>query len=304
MASIRVGISGWRYPPWRGAFYPKGLPQRAELAYAASRLPLIEINGSFYSLQLPQSYARWYRETPPEFVFAVKGSRYITHMLRLRNIQTPLANFFASGLFHLKEKLGPILWQFPQAVRFDAQRFEAFLKLLPRTTGEASRLARRRDGRLKGRARLAIDRERPMRHAVEIRHESFLVPEFVAMLREHGVALVVAETAQRWPLVHDVTADFMYLRLHGDRELYRSGYSDRALDRWAERIRLWAGGSEPPGVAKITDTKPARRKARDVYCLFDNTDYKLRAPIDAQSLLRKLNVAQGTGSGVMMAVGR
>ena len=289
MATVRIGISGWRYPPWRGSFYPEGLPQRAELAYAAARFAVIEINGSFYSLQLPQSYARWYRETPADFVFTVKGPRYITHMLRLHNVQTPLANFLASGLFHLKEKLGPILWQFPPNLRFDPERFEAFLQLLPRTTAAAARLARRRDPWLKGRTRLAIDRDRPLRHAVEIRNDSFLVPGFVRMLRKYSVALVIADTARRWPMVHDVTSDFIYIRLHGDRELYRSGYSDRALERWAERIRAWSAGQEPRHASRISSSQPAPRRSRDVYCLFDNTDYKLRAPLDAQSLRRKLN---------------
>lgn len=292
MATVRVGISGWRYTPWRGQFYPADLPQRLELWYASRVLRSIEINGSFYSLQRPEYYAQWYEETPEDFVFAVKGPRFITHMKRLRDIEAPLANFFASGVFNLREKCGPILWQFPPQFRYDAEKFETFFALLPHDTSAALGLARKRDYRLKGRCRLAIDAIRPLRHAVEIRHESFLVPEFIQQLRKHKIALVVAETAKRWPLTLDVTADFVYMRLHGDKELYKSGYSDRALERWAARIRTWASGGEPDEPDKILKKAP-RARERDVFCYFDNTDVKLRAPIDAQSLMRKLGIAPG-----------
>jgi uncharacterized protein YecE (DUF72 family) len=276
MARVRVGISGWRYAPWRGTFYPLGLPHRAELEYAAAHLPSIEINGSFYSLQRPQSYATWYAQTPDDFVFAVKGPRYITHMKRLRDVGIPLANFLASGVLNLKEKLGPILWQFPPRFKYDPARFESFLQLLPQDTQEAAAIARHRDAWLKDRSQLSTDARRPMRHAVEIRDESFLQGSFVDLLRRYNVALVVAETARRWPMTEDITADFIYMRLHGDKELYRSGYSDKALERWAGRIAAWH--------------KPRGRKARDVYCYFDNTDVKLRAPVDAQTLMRKLGM--------------
>jgi uncharacterized protein YecE (DUF72 family) len=275
VATIRIGISGWRYAPWRGPFYPPGLPQRAELEFASRHFPTIEINGSFYSLQRPESYAQWYAETPAGFVFSLKGGRYITHMLRLRGIEEPLANYFASGIFNLREKLGPILWQFPPNFKYDRERMEHFLRLLPRDTDAACALARKRSAWMKGRVRLAVDAHRALRHAVEVRHESFVDPSFIDLLREQRVALVVAETAGRWPMAQDVTADFIYMRLHGDKELYRSGYSDRALSRWAQRIRAWHEGSKP----------------RDVYCYFDNTDVKLRAPIDARSLMRKLEIA-------------
>jgi uncharacterized protein YecE (DUF72 family) len=290
MARMQIGISGWRYTPWRGPFYPKGLPQNQELRYAASTFPTIEINGSFYSLQRPELYARWYAETPKEFVFAVKGSRYITHMLKLRNIETPLANFFASGLFNLHEKLGPILWQLPPNLRYDRERMEHFLDLLPHDTASALKLARRRDARLKGRACLSIDQNRPLRHAFEIRHESFADPSFVRLLRAHNVALVVAETAGRWPLIEDVTADFIYMRLHGDKELYRSGYGDKALERWEKRVRAWHRGSEPRDANKVLHEKPPTSRPRDLYCYFDNTDEKLRAPVDAQRLMLKLGM--------------
>ena len=290
MAAIRIGISGWRYTPWRGVFYPQDLPQRLELTYASRALSTIEINGSFYSLQRPEFFARWYDETPEDFLFAVKGPRFITHMKRLRDVETPLANFFASGVFNLREKFGPILWQFPPQFRFNAEKFAAFFALLPRDTDEALRLARRRDYRLKGRARLAIDAVHPLRHAVEIRHESFRDPLFIELLREHGIALVVAETAKKWLMLQDVTAPFMYLRLHGDKKLYASGYSDRALARWAERIRAWHSGSEPADADKVIASPPASSAPRDVFCYFDNTDIKLRAPVDAQNLARKLGV--------------
>jgi uncharacterized protein YecE (DUF72 family) len=273
MALIRVGISGWRYQPWRGTFYPKGLAQRLELNYAASKLGSIEINGSFYSLQRPESYAKWRAETPKDFVFAIKGPRFITHMLRLRNAEEPLANFLASGIFNLREKMGPVLWQFPPNFKFDPERMQTFFELLPHDTASALKIARKRGARMKGRAKLSIDENRPMRHAVEIRHESFKDPAFLQLLRDHNIALVIAETARRWPMMLDITADFIYMRLHGDKELYRSGYSDKALNRWAKRIKAWD---------------------RETYCYFDNTDVKLRAPFDAQSLMKKLSLRPST----------
>jgi uncharacterized protein YecE (DUF72 family) len=295
MGRVRIGISGWRYTPWRGAFYPADLPQKQELWYASRKMQTIEINGSFYSLQRPEYFQEWHDQTPADFVFAVKGPRFITHMKRLRDVETPLANFLASGLFNLRRKLGPVLWQFPPQFRYDRERMSRFFDLLPHDTRDALRIARRRDYRLKGRARLAIDANRELRHAVEIRHESFLEPSFVELLREHAIALVVAETAGTWPLVHDVTADFVYVRLHGDRTLYKSGYSDRSLERWAERIEAWAHGAEPEDAVRIHSVRAARRE-RDVYCYFDNTDVKLRAPVDAQSLMRKLATDAGVSA--------
>ena len=294
-AAVRIGISGWRYEPWRGQFYPPELPQRRELEYASRVLSSIEINGSFYSLQRPECYASWYADTPPDFVFAVKGGRYITHMLKLRNVEEALANFLASGLFNLKEKLGPILWQFPPMFKYNRARLEPFLEMLPHNTQAASALARKRSAWMKGRTRLAIDENRELRHAIEIRHESFLDPSFIELLRAHNVALVIAETAGLWPMVHDITADFVYLRLHGDKELYRSGYGDKALERWARRVRAWSAGAEPEDAQKVLNKKPPAAKERDVFCFFDNTDVKLRAPVDAQALMRKLGVQPGPG---------
>lgn len=293
MAQLRIGVSGWRYTPWRGVFYPSDLPQRLELWYASRILPSLEINGSFYSLQRPEYYQQWHDETPDDFVFALKGSRYITHMKKLHDIEAPLANYFASGVFNLRGKLGPILWQFPPNFRYERERMARFFDLLPHDTPSALRLARKRDARMKGRSRLALDAQRPIRHAVEIRHESFLDASFVDLLRDHNIALVIAETAKRWPMVHDITADFVYMRLHGDKELYKSGYSDKALTRWADRVKAWHRGGEPQDARKIADRKPPNAKPRDVYCYFDNTDVKLRAPVDAQSLMRKLGLKPG-----------
>jgi uncharacterized protein YecE (DUF72 family) len=268
-AQARVGISGWTYPPWRGVFYPKGLPHRRELEYAASRLNSIEINGSFYSLQRVTSYRTWYDQTPQDFVFSVKGPRFITHMKKLAGVETPMANFLASGVLALREKLGPMLWQLPPTLGFDADRLAAFFALLPRSTAEAAWLAHRHDERMKDRALVDADADRPLRHALEVRHRSFAVPAFLDLLRTHGVAVVVADTAGKWPFLDALTADFGYARLHGDAELYVSGYSDEALDAWAVRVRSWTSSGH------------------DAFVYFDN-DVKVRAPFDAMALATRL----------------
>ncbi len=287
MSRTLIGISGWRYSPWRGVFYPPGLPQHRELEYASRALQTIEINGTFYSLQRPESFKRWYDDTPPGFVFSIKGSRYITHIQRLRDVDIPLANFFASGIFNLRDKLGPILWQFPPNFRYDFEKMQRFFELLPRDTQQALSLARRREHRMAGRARLAIDATRTLRHAIEIRHESFIDESFVQLLRKHGIALVVADTAKKWPYLEDVTADFLYLRLHGDKEIYASGYTDEALTRWAARIRAWRSGSQPDDAHLVSAQSPPPKRSRDIYCYFDN-DFKVKAPFDAQKLMAKL----------------
>ena len=284
---MRIGISGWRYAPWRGKFYPKGLRQKDELGFAARKFGAVEINGTFYSLQRPESFRRWAAETPDGFVFAVKGPRFITHMLKLSRVETPLANFFANGVLALGPKLGPILWQFPPNFHFHPEKLEAFFKLLPRDTAAALQLARHHDRRVTGRTALAIDRKRPLRHAIEIRHESFVSPKFIALLRKHRIALVCADTVD-WPLLMDLTADFIYCRLHGSRELYASGYGDAALTRWAGRVAAWARGQEPED-AERASTRPApKRMKRDVFVFFDN-DRKVRAPVDAERLIEKTN---------------
>ena len=285
---IRIGISGWRYEPWRGVFYPDGLAQRRELEFAARHFPTLEINGSFYSLQRPEYYEDWYAQTPPGFIFAVKDSRYITHMLRLKEVDKPLANFFASGILALKDKLGPFLWQLPPMFPFKPERLEPFFEMLPRDTAHALSLARRRDSRMKGRARLSIDRNRPLRHAIEVRHPSFKSERFVELLRRHDIGLVVADTAGKWPYVEEVTASFMYLRLHGDKELYASDYTDAALERWGARIRAWRAGSQPRDALRVAKVpSPPRRQSRDVYCYFDNYA-KVHAPFDAIRLANNL----------------
>lgn len=286
---IRIGVSGWRYTPWRGNFYPPGLPQHRELWHAARHFNSIELNGSFYSLQRPSSYAQWAAATPPGFVFAVKGGRFITHMLKLRNAQTALANFFASGLFALGDTLGPILWQFPPQLRFDAERFESFFAALPPTTDAAAGLALRCDRRLEGRELLEPLHGQRLRHAVEVRHESFVDPAFIDLLRRHGMAWVVADTPQPWPLYEDVTADFVYIRLHGSAELYKSRYSAGELDRWARCVRAWADGGQPEDARLISRAALPARASRDVYCYFDNTN-KLHAPDNALELMERLGV--------------
>ncbi|HEY9105905.1 MAG TPA: DUF72 domain-containing protein [Roseateles sp.] len=291
---IRIGISGWRYAPWRGVFYPKGLTQARELEFASRMVSTIEINGSFYSLQRPEYYANWRIETPPGFIFAVKATKHITHERRLKDVETPLANFLASGLLELRDRLGPILWQFPPMLPFRPERFEAFFAMLPHDTESAAHIARQHDERMAGRVSLAVDRKRPMRHAVEIRHPSFVDSAFIALLRRYRIGLVVADTAGKWPLLEDLTADFVYVRLHGDKELYASGYSDVALDRWATRFDAWSHGHQVAD-ARLASTKPAPRRARrDVYCYFDN-DVKVHAPYDAATLSRKLGMESPIG---------
>lgn len=266
---IRIGVSGWLYPPWRGVFYPKGLPHKEELPYLASQVSSVEINGTFYSLQRPTSFQTWFEQTPDDFVFAVKGPRFITHMKQLRDVEAPLANFFASGVLALKHKLGPMLWQLPPRLRFDAERLTKFLSLLPRSTRAAAALAKHHNEKLKTDPWLKPGPNRVIQHALEVRHPSFESAESVALLRKHNVALVIADTAGKFPNPREDTADFFYLRLHGDKELYASGYDDKALDEWAATIR--------------------DRQAKDVYVYFDN-DMKVKAPGDARALATKLNL--------------
>ncbi|WP_448102940.1 DUF72 domain-containing protein [Luteibacter jiangsuensis] len=283
MATTRIGISGWRYGPWRGVFYPEDLVQKDELSFASREFPTIELNGSFYSLQRPESYLSWYEDTPRGFVFAVKGPRFITHNKRLRDIEKPMANFLASGVLALREKLGPMLWQFPPNFRFDPQVFEAFLAMLPRTTMAAAAMGRKHDTHLKRKAYLEVERSHRIRHAVEIRHDSFVDPAFIALLRKYGVSFVVADTAGKFPRYFDVTAPFVYVRLHGDKQLYASGYSDEALHDWARRIRAWRRGAQPAKDPRISRSAPPKRASRDVYVYFDN-DMKVKAPRDAHAL--------------------
>lgn len=286
---VFIGVSGWRYQPWRGNFYPTGLAQARELHHASRQFNSIELNGSFYSLQRPAFYARWAAQTPPGFVFAVKGGRYITHMLKLRNTDAAMGNFFASGLFALGDKLGPILWQFPPNFGFHAEVFEPFLAALPGTTAAAAKVAQQRDQRLQGRELLEPLHRQRLRHAVEVRHASFVDPVFIALLRKYKVAWVVADTPQPWPLYEDVTADFVYMRLHGATELYKSRYTGEQLDRWAACIDAWRHGRQPADARRISQKPPPAAGSRDVYCYFDNTD-KLHAPDNARELMEKLGL--------------
>jgi uncharacterized protein YecE (DUF72 family) len=284
---VRIGISGWTYGGWRGSFYPLGLRHSDQLSFASRQVDTIEINGTHYSLQRPDSFAKWHDETPESFIFAVKGSRFITHLKQLRDIEAPLANFFASGVLRLEEKLGPFLWQFSPRFRFDPSRLDHFFTLLPRDTETAAALAERHDQRLSGRAWSRTGSKRDLRHAIEIRHPSFLDQSFVALLRRHRMALVFADSVA-WPYAEDITADFVYLRLHGSEELYTSGYSDAALDRWAARIKLWARGLQPNDARLIApEARSPAGNALDVYVYFDN-DAKVRAPADARSLRARL----------------
>lgn len=283
--TVRIGISGWTYAPWRGVFYPADVTQKRELQYASRIFPSIEINGTFYSLQTPKSFLRWRDETPDDFVFAVKGGRYITHMRQLRDVETPLANFFASGLLALGSKLGPILWQFSPTFKFRPEPVEAFFRLLPRSTQQASNLARGCDAWLKKRAYVDPVVQAPIRHAMEIRHKSFVNEEFIALLRKYEIALVCADTVE-WPRLMDVTSDFVYCRLHGSEVLYVSGYDHKSLDEWAERVVAWAKGGEADGEHASVEAGPAGA-ARDVYVYFDN-DAKVRAPMDAQGLIARV----------------
>ncbi|MGH7178445.1 MAG: DUF72 domain-containing protein [Tepidisphaeraceae bacterium] len=286
---LRVGMSGWTYPPWRGEFYPKGISQKRELEYASRRLNSIEINGSFYSLQRPASYQAWYDQTPDDFVFAMKGGGFITHIRRLRDVKTPLANFFASGVLNLKGKLGPILWQFPENFHIDLKRFEEFFELLPRDTKQASKLARGH-GKLKFRASTTTDQNREVRYAVEVRHSSYLDRAFFKLLRKHNIAIVIADAAGKWPSIEDITADFLYLRLHGDKELYVSGYTDDAIQRWADRINKWRTRSMPSD-ARLTFPDLSKRppRCRAIFVYFD-TDVKVRSPLNAVELSRRLGL--------------
>ena len=300
---IRIGVSGWRYKGWRGVFYPPKLAQRRELEFLAEQFQTVEINGTFYSLQRPESFARWAAETPADFVFAVKGSRFITHMKKLRGVETALANLLASGILALGQKLGPMLWQLAPQMVLDAERLKNFLAMLPRSTKDAARMARECEERMLGRSVLTVDEDRPLRHVVEVRHESFCTPEFVALLRAQDVGLVVADTVE-WPLLLDVTSTLVYVRLHGSEELYASGYSDEALEVWAQRIVHWARGGTPAAETAEERANPARRitvtaaaeRPRDVFVYFDN-DIKVRAPRDAQTLRRKVDELLRVESG-------
>jgi len=272
MAKTWVGISGWTFPGWRGTFYPEDLSQKKELSYASRQLNSIEINGTFYSLQKPETFQRWYQQAPDNFQYAVKAPQYITHIRRLKEVEEPLANFFASGLLCLKEKLGPILWQFPPNVMLKDDRFEIFLSLLPQNAKTATRLARKHGDKVEGRAHTKAEGITQIRHAFEFRHKSFLNKDFLERLRAHNVAFVFAhEGGERAPYTEEPTADFIYARLHGEGKRYKKGYPDKDLSEWASKVNQW------------------NRKGLEAFVYFSN-EAKVYSPVGAIKLLKRLGV--------------
>lgn len=268
-----IGISGYDYKPWRGGFYPDDVPARRWLEYASRRFNSIELNGTFYSLKSPAVFERWLEEVPArDFEFAVKGGRFITHNLKLRNVESALGNFFASGVLALGKRTGPFLWQLPATYRFDAERLDSFIRQLPRTSREAEDVARQHDDRLRRGALIDAVASVRYRHAFEVRHSSYFHEEFYGLLRAHRCAFVVADTAGKFPYAEQVTADFVYVRLHGSQQLYVSGYTDEELNGWAQRVNSWRG---------------VAGGAHDVYVYFDN-DAKVHAPYDALRLAERL----------------
>ncbi len=291
MAKIRVGISGWTFDGWRGNFYPKGLVQRRELEFASRKVSTIEINGTFYSLQKPESFQKWYNETPEDFCFSVKANQYVTHIRRLKEVDGATANFFASGILHLKEKLGPILWQFPPNVALKDDRFENFLKILPFDFQAAGELAKKHSEKLAGRTYTEVSQNFPIRHAFEFRHPSFMNPDFIELLRAYGVALVFAHSGLKSPYMEDVTADFIYARMHGQEDEFKKGYTKETLAWWADRVSCWTQGKEPADSYTVCST-PAEPKKRDAYIYFD-TEAKEHAPSDAMSFVDRLHKVAG-----------
>lgn len=259
---IRIGVGGWTYAPWRGAFYPETLPQKRELEYAASKLTTIEINGTYYGSQKPESFRKWHDETPDGFVFSLKASRYCTNRRVLADAGESIERFLTSGILELKDKLGPINWQFMATKQFDPADFEAFLKLLPKS--------------LEGRA---------LRHAVEVRHESFRDPDFVALLRDYEVAAVVAGDSD-YPQIANVTAPFVYARIMGTEEAHPLGYTEPALDLWAQRAKQWAAGKTPKGLESV-GRREADGKPRNVF-LYVISGHKIRNPAAAQALIARI----------------
>lgn len=280
MGSIRVGVSGWDYDDWRGPFYPTSQPRTQHLAYVASRLDTVECNATFYSLTTPRAVRRWRDVLPEGWVMAIKGSRFITHVRRLREVRTPLANFFASGVLELGDRLGPVLWQLPPRMRVDADVLDAFLGLLPRDTGAAAALAAEHDDRVPTPAFGPKEHHR-LRHVLEVRDPRALCPETAHLLRRHGAALAFSHSS-RWPYVEEVTAGFVYLRLHGPGALYASAYGDD-LAWWAVRIRAWHQGGQPEDAVRLTDLPAPEEPERDVYVYFDN-DAEGFAPLEALAL--------------------
>jgi len=272
----RIGTSAWNKPHWRGHFYPTGLVQRRELEYAASRLSTLEINTTFHGLPRPSSYVKWSAETPDDFIFSVKGNKAITHDNSLKNPTRGIVAFLASGVLTLQQKLGPILWQIPERLPFQHDTVEAFLAALPNSVDEVRRLAEQHG--VSGTDEASWGADRPIRHCFEVRHPSFLTPAFTELLRHYAVAAVVTNSPG-WPVIHDVTSDFVYVRLHGDLTHYPNGYDEATLDNWARLVGGWRSGEACPD-----------GQGRDVFVYFDNPDSSgTRSPFDAMSLQARLD---------------
>jgi len=262
--AIRVGVGGWTFEPWRGNFYPQGLPQKRELEYAGSKLTSLEINGTYYGSQKPESFKRWHDETPDDFLFTLKGPRFTTNRRVLAEAGASIERFVSSGILELKDKLGPINWQLAPTKAFDADDFEAFLKLLPKSAGG-----------------------RDLRHAVEVRHASFQVPDFVALMRQYGVAIVLAGDST-YPQIADITAPFVYLRIMGTSESHEKGYSPKELDTWIERARQLASGVVPSDLNAVAPAAP--KEPREVF-LYVISGFKDRNPAAAMALIEQLDRA-------------
>ncbi len=270
MAKAWIGISGWTFPGWRGTFYPEDLVQKKELEYASRAVNSIEINGTFYALQRPATFKKWHAEVPANFQFSIKAPQFITHVLRLKEVEEPLANFFASGLLCLQEKMGPILWQFPPFVTLKDDRFEKFLELLPSDGKSAAKLAKKHGEKVEGRAHTTVQGNFPVRHAFEFRHKSFLNKDFLAILKAHNVAFVFAhEGGAKAPYTEEPTADFIYARLHGEGKPYAKGYPDREITQWAKKIKAW------------------NEEKKDTFIYFSN-EAKVYSPQGAMTLLKLL----------------
>ena len=263
---IRVGIGGWTFEPWRGVFYPKGLAQKRELEYASRQLTTIEINGTFYGSQKPATFAKWHDETPDDFVFSLKAPRFATHRRVLVEARDSVERFLASGVLELKNKLGPINWQFPTTKQFDPDDFAGFLELLPAQADGHS-----------------------LRHAVEVRHESFCDESFVALARKHNVAIVVAGDS-KYPQIADPTAPFVYARIMGTEEANPLGYAKKALDQWIGRAQEWAAGGTPDDLD--TYGRAAAKKERDVY-IYVISGHKAYNPAAAMALIERINKGAG-----------
>ena len=260
---VYVGIGGWNFPPWRGVFYPKGLPQAKELAYAATHLTSIEINSTFYGSQKPESFRKWAREAPDGFVFSVKGPRFATNRRVLADAGDSIRHFLNTGVMELGDRLGPLLWQFAPFKKFDLADFGAFLALLPE----------KHEGR-------------KLRHVIEVRHDSFLVPEFVALLRRHNMAPVYSEH-ETYPAIADITSGFVYLRLQKGKDTIATGYPPKELDAWAKRLETFASGSVPKDLPQVDPKSAPKPKPLDVFAYVIH-EGKVRAPAAAMELIARL----------------